>query len=205
MKNPELLTWMKAQADYARQTLDAIPVRQQIMDQNLELDATTTEKVSNVDRRSGDQYFYLKQRPTETSPKLIRPAGTNWHQEAAGRPGFAQRGGHQSRVHHLLQRFAGWRSGRRRRGCRRVREYGHSHPEYGDRHGIGQNHRPGHVRWRIVASSSFELPNLITIGAVDTQGKKANFTTFTTFGRTVAVYALGTSGMVTAPVGGWRC
>lgn len=93
MKNPELLTWMKAQADYARQTLDAIPVRQQIMDQNLELDATTTEKVSNVDRRSGDQYFYLKQRPTETSPKLIRPAGTNWHQEAAGRPGFAQRGG----------------------------------------------------------------------------------------------------------------
>lgn len=61
---------MKAQADYARQTLDAIPVRQQIMDQNLELDATTTEKVSNVDRRSGDQYFYLKQRPTEPSPKL---------------------------------------------------------------------------------------------------------------------------------------
>lgn len=70
MKNLELLTWMKAQADYSRSVLDAIPGQKQLLDQHLELDATTTEKVSNVDRRPGDQYFYLKQRASELTPKL---------------------------------------------------------------------------------------------------------------------------------------
>ena len=70
MKNPELLTWMKAQADYSRSVLDAIPGRQKLLDQHIELDATTTEKVGNVDRRPGDQYFYLKQRASEPTPKL---------------------------------------------------------------------------------------------------------------------------------------
>ena len=75
MQNPELLTWMKAQADYARQTLDAIPGRKRLLDQHLELDATTTEKVSNVNHRPGNQYVYLKQRPAEPSPKLYSRQG----------------------------------------------------------------------------------------------------------------------------------
>lgn len=39
MKNPELLDWMKAQNAYTRQTLEAIPGRQKLLDRLTELNS----------------------------------------------------------------------------------------------------------------------------------------------------------------------
>ncbi|MBX0292332.1 prolyl oligopeptidase family serine peptidase [Hymenobacter sp. HSC-4F20] len=71
LTDPAVQTWMKAQAAYARQTLDAIPGRQELINKMKEFDA---RKASVVGRQvfiaDNDRYFYLKTRPQDEQPKL---------------------------------------------------------------------------------------------------------------------------------------
>ncbi|MBC8083411.1 MAG: S9 family peptidase [Hymenobacter sp.] len=70
LTDPAVQTWMKAQSVYARQTLDAIPGRQQLIDQMKELDSRKAARVSGLRIADNDRYFYLKTRPQDQQPKL---------------------------------------------------------------------------------------------------------------------------------------
>ncbi|QIL77071.1 prolyl oligopeptidase family serine peptidase [Hymenobacter sp. HDW8] len=70
LTDPAVQTWMKAQADYARQTLNAIPGRQGLLDKMKEFDARKAEQVRELKIADNDRYFYLKIRPQDQQPKL---------------------------------------------------------------------------------------------------------------------------------------
>jgi prolyl oligopeptidase len=70
MKNPELLNWMKAQADYTRTTLDNLPGRQAILHRLTTLSNTSPARVSSVIKLPGDLYFYLKTNASENLTSL---------------------------------------------------------------------------------------------------------------------------------------
>jgi prolyl oligopeptidase len=70
LTDPAVQTWKKAQADYARQTLNAIPGRQGLLDKMNEFDARKAEQVRSLKIADNDRYFYLKIRPQDQQPKL---------------------------------------------------------------------------------------------------------------------------------------
>ncbi|QJX47375.1 S9 family peptidase [Hymenobacter taeanensis] len=71
LTDPAVQTWMKAQAVYARQTLDAIPGRQGLIDKMKEFDSRKASVVGRqVSIADNDRYFYLKTRPEDQQPKL---------------------------------------------------------------------------------------------------------------------------------------
>ncbi len=70
LKDPAVLAWMKAQSEYARRTLDAIPGRQKLLDAMTACDARQTSRAWNVRVTDNGRYFYLKTRPQDQQPKL---------------------------------------------------------------------------------------------------------------------------------------
>jgi prolyl oligopeptidase len=68
LKNPEVIEWMKEQNDYARATLERIPVRRELLARIQELNNSGV-KVQSV-QQSGDRYFYFKITPESKSRKL---------------------------------------------------------------------------------------------------------------------------------------
>jgi prolyl oligopeptidase len=70
MRNPELLGWMKAQADYTRAALDGAPGRQAALDRLTALNESARARVRSVRRSQGDRYFYLKAQAGENVSKL---------------------------------------------------------------------------------------------------------------------------------------
>ena len=74
MKDPEVAAWMKAQADFARATLDRIPGRSALLARIAELGDAVPARVSAVQVNNG-HYYYLKRSATENIPKLYVRAG----------------------------------------------------------------------------------------------------------------------------------
>ena len=74
MKNPEVVAWMKAQADFTRATLDRIPGRAALLKRIGELGDAVPARVSSVQVNNG-HYYYLKRLATENIPKLYVRAG----------------------------------------------------------------------------------------------------------------------------------
>ncbi len=70
LNNPEVQTWMKAQADHARRTFDAIPGRQRLLQRYAELDASIADQVIAVVRFPNDRYMLVKQPAKADVPKL---------------------------------------------------------------------------------------------------------------------------------------
>ncbi len=70
LEDPTVQAWMKAQADYARQILDAIPGRQALIEQMEALDGGQSPMVRQLQITNNDRYFYLKTRPEDQQPKL---------------------------------------------------------------------------------------------------------------------------------------
>ncbi|GAA4362712.1 prolyl oligopeptidase family serine peptidase [Hymenobacter saemangeumensis] len=62
--------WMKAQALYARQTLEAIPGRASLLRQMQEIDTRQSARITRLHIANNDRYFYLKTRPEDQQPKL---------------------------------------------------------------------------------------------------------------------------------------
>jgi len=74
LKDPEVQAWFKAQNDYTRVTLDAIPGRARLLARIRELDQSTPQVFA--DRMPGDQYLIFKQLPGEETYKVYIRVGT---------------------------------------------------------------------------------------------------------------------------------
>src|SRR5438105_9328325 len=59
-KDPEVQSWLKAQGDYARQTLDAIPGRDRLLARVTELTNATGDVIGGIDRMPGGKTFYMR-------------------------------------------------------------------------------------------------------------------------------------------------
>src|SRR5690349_22122340 len=59
-KDPEVIAWMKAQGDYARQQLDAIPGRDAILKRIVELSDAQGDVVGTVTRMPQGKTFYMR-------------------------------------------------------------------------------------------------------------------------------------------------
>ncbi|MDJ1496677.1 prolyl oligopeptidase family serine peptidase [Cytophagaceae bacterium DM2B3-1] len=70
LEDPEVKAWMKAQAEQARNTLDAIPGRQGLIDKMNEFDQRRAARITSLKILETDRYFYLKTRPQDQQPKL---------------------------------------------------------------------------------------------------------------------------------------
>jgi prolyl oligopeptidase len=70
VKDPEVERWMRAQADYARAVLDAIPGRDALRKRIDELDAAVPARVIDVQRRPGQRVFFQRRGATENQFKL---------------------------------------------------------------------------------------------------------------------------------------
>lgn len=68
--NPELDTYLKAQADYARTALDRLPRRRELLDRIASLDKGAPGPAWMVKMLVGDKYLYLKALPDQPTPKL---------------------------------------------------------------------------------------------------------------------------------------
>ena len=69
LKDPEMQQWMKAQADYTRQTLDALPGYPALLKRIAELDASTPPRVGDVQIVAG-RYYSLRTPSGSQVPKL---------------------------------------------------------------------------------------------------------------------------------------
>ena len=74
-KNPEVAAWMKAQADFARNTLAAIPGRQAMFERIVKYDAAVSARVSEVTRETGGRWFFEKRGAQENQFKLFMRQG----------------------------------------------------------------------------------------------------------------------------------
>jgi prolyl oligopeptidase len=70
LEDPEVKTWMKAQSEYARKTLDAIPGRQGLIDKMKDFDSRKATRIGALDITENDRYFYFKIRPEDQQAKL---------------------------------------------------------------------------------------------------------------------------------------
>ena len=74
MKDPEVAAWMKAQAQFARSTLDRIPGRSALLARITELGDAVPARVSAVQVNDG-HYYYLKRLASENIPRLYVRVG----------------------------------------------------------------------------------------------------------------------------------
>lgn len=70
LTDPAVATWMKAQSEYARKTLNAIPGRQGLIEKMVEMDKRKASRVYDLKVADNDRYFYLKSRPEDQQSKL---------------------------------------------------------------------------------------------------------------------------------------
>ena len=69
LQEPEVATWMKAQADHARATLDRIPQRGVLLKEIAKFGDAASARITSVQIFGGDLY-YLKRNANENIPKL---------------------------------------------------------------------------------------------------------------------------------------
>jgi prolyl oligopeptidase len=69
LKDPQVQSWMKAQAGYTRAALDALPGRQALLDRIHQVSNADTRRGGFV--RRGQRYFYLVTEPNAAQPKLF--------------------------------------------------------------------------------------------------------------------------------------
>ena len=74
MKDPDVVAWMKAQADFARTTLDRIPGRSALLARIGELGDAVPARVSAIQVNNG-HYYYLKRAARENIPRLYVRVG----------------------------------------------------------------------------------------------------------------------------------
>jgi len=70
VQDPEVQQWMRAQADYARAVLDAIPGREALRKRIDELDAAVPAQVTDLQRRPGRRIFFQSRGATDRQFKL---------------------------------------------------------------------------------------------------------------------------------------
>lgn len=77
LKDPEVQSWIKAQGDFARATLDSIPGRDALLARIIELDEAAPFRISGIRRRPDGSMYFSKQLSTENVSKFYhRAAGS---------------------------------------------------------------------------------------------------------------------------------
>jgi len=74
-KDPEVQAWFKAQNDYTRAILAAIPNRKALLERIKQLDEAAPAKVNSVFRLATGRYFYLKTLPQDIQAKMYMRDG----------------------------------------------------------------------------------------------------------------------------------
>lgn len=69
LKNPDVVAWMKGQADYTRGVLDRVPQRSTLLAEVRKYGDASAARTSDV-RINGDHVYYYKRRANENIPKL---------------------------------------------------------------------------------------------------------------------------------------
>jgi prolyl oligopeptidase len=75
VKDPEVQTWLRAQGDVTRQTLDKIDLREHLLKRIVELSTATGDSINSVVRMPLDRVYYLKRPRGETQFKLMMRIG----------------------------------------------------------------------------------------------------------------------------------
>lgn len=75
LKDPEVQAWFKAENDYTRATLGAIPGRDALFTRIRDLDQSDPVGIFNVRRHPGEVYFYEEVRATDDTPKIYMRRG----------------------------------------------------------------------------------------------------------------------------------
>jgi len=76
-----VINWFKAQGDYARNILDEIPGRQELIDKLRDFDSRRSNLVFSLSITDNDHYFYLKQTPEDETGKLYHRIGFEGDEE----------------------------------------------------------------------------------------------------------------------------
>jgi prolyl oligopeptidase len=71
LNNPQVISWLKTQADFTNNILDKIKGRDALVEEFKELDKVAKEDIPYLPRRGGSRYFYMKILPQENFPKLF--------------------------------------------------------------------------------------------------------------------------------------
>ncbi|NTU54394.1 MAG: prolyl oligopeptidase family serine peptidase [Chlorobiaceae bacterium] len=71
LKDPEVAAWYQRESDQAREVLDAIPGRNELIARMHEFDKRRPEKIFDLSITDDDGYFYLKQTPADETGKLF--------------------------------------------------------------------------------------------------------------------------------------
>jgi prolyl oligopeptidase len=100
LENSEVKAWMKAQADYTRGTLDAIPARQPLLDRIHALRSADVRRSDFV--RRGDRYFYKVLEPRAQLAKLYYRDGLNGKEQLLLDPAEMSKG---TATHYALDYF----------------------------------------------------------------------------------------------------
>ena len=100
LKNPEVQTWMKAQAAYSRGMLDALPGREALLARIHALANTDTRRGGFV--RRGQRYFYQVTEPGAEQPKLVYRDGLGGEEKVLLDPSKLGQG---SDTHYALDYF----------------------------------------------------------------------------------------------------
>jgi prolyl oligopeptidase len=77
LKDPEVASWFKAQNDYTRSALAAIPGRAALLERIKQLDESAPARVTDVRRLPGGRYFYQKRLASEDVAKIYMRDGLN--------------------------------------------------------------------------------------------------------------------------------
>ncbi len=75
VKSPDVQTWLKAQGDDARETLDKIAIRDALEKRITELTDATGDSIREIVRMPGDRLYYMKRTKGERQFKLVVRVG----------------------------------------------------------------------------------------------------------------------------------
>ncbi len=71
LEDSNVVNWMKAEADHAREIINKISGRQEIIDKLVDFDKRVSSKIYRLSITDNDRYFYLKQTPEDETGKLF--------------------------------------------------------------------------------------------------------------------------------------
>jgi len=75
LSDPLVAGWMKAQSEFTTAQLDRIAGRKELLKRIQTLDEAVPARVSGIRRLPHERHFYLKQLPSDNTPKLYRREG----------------------------------------------------------------------------------------------------------------------------------
>ena len=108
VKSPELQTWLRAQGDVTRSTLDRIDVRANLLQRIEELSNATGDSIGSVVRMPGDTVYYLKRASGQRQFKLMMRTGLNGVEKVLVDPDVdAQRTGVPHAVNYFVPSWDG--------------------------------------------------------------------------------------------------